>query len=89
MLGNDEERIPEVGRFNAGQKSVFWAMALLVPVLFFTGVVIWDVYFSAYTTIEQQRLAALIHSLAAVAAIVVWIVHVYAALWVSGSVQGE
>ena len=30
-------------------------MALLVPVLFLTGIVIWDVYFSAYTTIEQQQ----------------------------------
>jgi formate dehydrogenase subunit gamma len=88
VLGNDEKAIPEVGRFNAGQKFVFWAMALLVPVLFFTGVVIWDVYFSAYTTIEQQRIATLIHSLAAMAAIIVWIIHVYAALWVSGSVRG-
>ncbi len=62
-------------------------MALLVPVLFFTGVVIWDVYFSAYTTIEQQRIATLIHSLLAMTAIIVWIIHVYAALWVRGSVR--
>ena len=62
-------------------------MALLVPVLFVTGIVIWDVYFSAYTTIEQQRIAVLIHSLAAIAAIIVWIIHVYAAIWVRGSVR--
>ena len=35
------------GRFNAGQKFVFWSMALLVPVLFLTGLVIWEVYFGA------------------------------------------
>lgn len=87
VLANDEEGVPEVGRFNAGQKFVFWAMALLVPVLFFTGLVIWEIYFAAYTTIEQQRIATLIHSLAAVAAIIVWITHVYAALWVRGSVR--
>jgi formate dehydrogenase subunit gamma len=52
-----------------------------------TGLVIWDVYFSPYTTIEQQRIAILIHSLAAVAAIIVWIIHVYAAIWVRGSVR--
>ena len=62
-------------------------MALLVPVLFVTGIVIWEVYFSAYTTIEQQRIAVLIHSLAAIAAIIVWIIHVYAAIWVRGSVR--
>jgi formate dehydrogenase subunit gamma len=50
VLSNDEEGVPEVDRFNAGQKFVFWSMALLVPVLFVTGVMIWDVYFSSYTS---------------------------------------
>jgi len=59
VLANKEEGVPEVARFNAGQKFVFWSMALLVPVLFVTGLVIWDVYFSPYTTIEQQRIAVL------------------------------
>jgi formate dehydrogenase subunit gamma len=88
VLVNEEEGVPEVPRFNAGQKFVFWSMALLVPVLFATGIAIWDVYFSSYTTIESQRIAILIHSLAAIAAIIVWIVHVYAAIWIRGSVRG-
>jgi formate dehydrogenase subunit gamma len=87
VLLNEEEGVPEVARFNAGQKFVFWSMALLVPVLFFTGLAIWEVYFAAFTSIEQQRIAVLIHSLAAVAAIMIWIVHVYAAIWVQGSVK--
>src|SRR5260370_16450547 len=62
-------------------------MALLVPVLLLTGLVIWDVYFSAYTTIEQQRIAVLIHCLAAAAAIIIWIIHVYAPIWVRGSAR--
>jgi formate dehydrogenase subunit gamma len=88
VLMNEEEGVPELGRFNAGQKFVFWSMALLVPGLFITGILIWDAYFSVYTTIETQRVALLIHSLAAIAAILVWIVHVYAAIWVRGSVRG-
>lgn len=87
VLVNQEEGVPEVARFNAGQKFVFWAMALLVPVLFFSGLVIWEVYFGSVTTIEQQRIALLIHSMAAIAAIIVWITHVYAGLWIRGSVQ--
>jgi formate dehydrogenase subunit gamma len=88
ILANEEKGVPEVARFNAGQKFVFWSMALLVPTLFLTGVVIWDVYFSPYTTIEQQRIAVLIHSMAAIATIIVWIIHVYAAIWIRGSVRG-
>jgi formate dehydrogenase subunit gamma len=87
VAANREEGIPEVPRFNAGQKFVFWSMALLVPVLFISGLAIWEIYFSTYTSIELQRIAALIHSLAAIAAIIVWIVHVYAALWVKGSMR--
>ncbi|HEY4044813.1 MAG TPA: formate dehydrogenase subunit gamma, partial [Rhodopila sp.] len=87
VLENEEEGVPEVPRFNAGQKFVFWSMSLLVPVLFLSGIVIWEIYFSTYTTIEQQRIAVLIHSLAAFVAIIVWIIHVYAAIWVRGSVR--
>jgi formate dehydrogenase subunit gamma len=87
VLINEEEGVPEVPRFNAGQKFVFWSMALFVPVLFFTGLIIWEYYFASWTSIEVQRIALLIHSLLAIAAIIVWIIHVYAALWVRGSMR--
>jgi formate dehydrogenase subunit gamma len=87
VVRNDEEGVPEVGQFNAGQKFVFWAMVLLIPVLLFTGMVIWEVYFGAFTPLVVQRVAVLIHSLAAIAAILIWIVHVYAGLWIRGSLQ--
>ena len=70
VLQNEEEGVPELDRFNAGQKFVFWSMALLVPILFVTGIVIWDVYFSPYTTIELQRIVVLVvHCVTAAAAI--------------------
>ncbi len=87
VLANEEEGVPEAGRDNAGQKLVFWSMALLVPVLFLTGLTIWEVYFGSLTPIRAQRTAVLIHSLAAVAAIIIWITHVYAAIWVPGSLR--
>jgi formate dehydrogenase subunit gamma len=87
VLSNDEESLPEIGRYNAGQKLVFWSMSLLIVVLFVTGIIIWDQYFFTYTSIETKRAAVLIHSLAAVVAILVWISHVYAALWIRGTVQ--
>src|ERR1700753_52655 len=61
VLVNDDDGVPEVARFNAGQKFVFWSMSLLVPVLFVTGMVVWEVYFGSYTTIEVQRIAVLTH----------------------------
>ncbi|CAA2141884.1 formate dehydrogenase subunit gamma [Hyphomicrobium sp. ghe19] len=87
VLANDEKDVPEVGRFNAGQKFVFWSMALLIPILLITGLIIWQTYFWTWTSIPTQRAALLIHSLCAIAAILIWIVHVYAAIWVRGSMR--
>ena len=87
VLVNDEDDVPPVGRNNAGQKFVFWSMALLIPVLLISGLVIWDVYFEHATSIPLQRAALAIHSVAAILAILIWIVHVYAAIWVRDSVR--
>ena len=87
VLAGHEENLPELGKYNAGQKFVFWAMSLLIIVLIASGVVIWDVYFFEYTTIEQKRVAVLVHAMAAVAIICVWIIHVYAAIWVRGTIS--
>ncbi len=85
VLAGDENKLPEVGKYNAGQKMVFWSMSLLILVLITSGVVIWDQYFGPYFTVEQKRIAVLVHSLTAIVAICVWIVHVYAAFWIRGT----
>ena len=87
VLTKHDERLPEVGKYNAGQKMVFWMMSVLIIILICSGLVIWDQYFSQYTSVEQKRAAVLIHSLAAIVIICVWIVHVYAAIWVRGTIR--
>ena len=87
VLTGHEENLPEIGKYNAGQKMVFWSMSVLIIVLITSGVVIWDQYFAQYTTIEQKRVAVLVHAIAAIVAICVWIVHVYAAIWIRGTIS--
>lgn len=87
VLRGHEENLPEIGKYNAGQKLVFWLMSVLIIVLITSGLVIWQEYFAQYTSVEQKRAAVLIHSLAAVVIICVWIVHVYAAIWVRGTIR--
>ena len=53
VIGGHEERLPEVGKYNAGQKAVFWLMSILIIVLISSGLVMWDQYFYGYTNIEQ------------------------------------
>jgi formate dehydrogenase subunit gamma len=86
VLTGHEENLPELGKYNAGQKFVFWGMSLFIIILIASGIAIWDEYFYAFTTIEQKRIAILVHAMTAVVAICVWIVHVYAAIWVRGTI---
>lgn len=87
VLAGHEEKLPELGKYNAGQKMVFWGMSLLIVILIGSGVVIWQQYFGHLTSIPQQRVALLVHAAAAVAIICVWIIHVYAAIWVKGTID--
>ncbi|HVY43737.1 MAG TPA: formate dehydrogenase subunit gamma [Hyphomicrobiaceae bacterium] len=94
VLTANDQYLPEVGKYNAGQKFVFWSQAVLVATLFITGLGLWQTglayveeLFGFKATIEQLRLAALIHAGAAVLAITIWIIHVYAAIWVRGTIS--
>ena len=87
VINNKEEGLPELGKYNAGQKLVFWGQSILILVLFGSGIVLWETYFGQAASVDQQRLAAVAHALAAIAAILIWIVHVYAAIWVKGTIS--
>ena len=66
--------LPETGRFNGGQKMLFWLQSIAAILLLASGVVLWF----PETMPRALRLAAvLIHPLAAIAAIGGIIVHIY------------
>jgi len=88
VLAGREDDLPELGKYNAGQKLVFWLQSILIVILMVSGLGLWEIYFGDDITIDQKRWSALVHSLAAVTTILVWIVHVYAAIWVKGTVRG-
>lgn len=87
VVNNREENLPEVGRYNAGQKMLFWVLLLCMLVLLATGVVIWRQYFSHLFGIDLIRFAALLHAFSAWVLILSIIVHIYAGIWVKGSVS--
>ncbi len=86
VVDKREDRLPEVGRYNAGQKILTYVLAAALLALFATGIVIWRVYFSNYFAIGVIRFSALLHAFAAFVLVVGIIVHVAAAVWVKGSV---
>ena len=88
VLGKRDERLPEIGKYNAGEKLVFWGFTLCVVVLVVTGFLLWDAAFAGGLPVRLRRLAAVLHTLAAWGAVLLLIVHVYAAIWVRGTMRG-
>lgn len=87
VISGNEEKLPELGKYNAGQKFIFWAMSGLILLLIATGLMIWEAYFTHFFSIPTQRIAVLAHSILAVLIICVFILHVYAAIWTRGTLR--
>lgn len=87
VLANREERLPPVGRYNAGQKLLFWVLLVCMIGLLLSGLVMWRAYFSQWFPIDAIRLASLLHAVFGFVIIAAIIVHIYAAIWIKGSLQ--
>ena len=86
VLANHEEKLPPIGRYNAGQKVLFWVMVACMALLLLTGVTFWRPWFAYYFPIDIVRLASLLHAACAAILVLGIIVHVYAAIWTKGSI---
>jgi len=87
MIKGDQSGMPPVGKYNAGQKLVFWLFGISLLLLFITGFVFWQPYFADSFPVPLRRIAVLVHAVSAVVLILSVIVHVYAAIWVKGSIR--
>lgn len=87
LLKGDEEAMPPVGKYNAGQKIVFWIFGISLLLLLVTGFMFWRPWFAEFFPIPVRRIAVLVHAISATALIISVIIHIYAAIWVKGSVR--
>jgi formate dehydrogenase subunit gamma len=85
MMDGNDHNMPEQGKYNGGQKAMFWAMSVCVLLLFVSGIILWRAYFTF--PVDLVRLGAVVHAAIAAIMIAMIFVHVYAALWVKGTVR--
>jgi len=79
--------IGETGKYNAGQKLMFWSMLPVIAVLAVTGFMLWQPWFAPSFSAGTRRVAGLVHAAAAFIMFVGIGVHVYAAIWTKGSID--
>ena len=73
-IRNDDDRVPPAGRFNFGQKQLFWVMVWGALALLLSGLVLWVP--QMWPAMVRQA-AVLVHAVAALATIAGFIIHVY------------
>lgn len=81
------EEVGDTGKYNAGQKIMFWLMTVCMLTLLATGFIAWRPYFADMFPIPLIRIALLLHAVSALVLITGIIVHVYAAIWIKGTIR--
>jgi formate dehydrogenase subunit gamma len=75
------------GKYNAGQKFMYWSMIVVIAVLLVTGILMWRPYFAPGVPVTTRRVASLLHAVMAFVMFVGIGVHIYAAYWTKGSIR--
>lgn len=82
--GNDHD-MPEQGKYNGGQKLLFWGLVIGMLLILVSGVLMWRAWWNLPITVV--RVASVVHAIAAVWMIGLIILHVYAAIWTRGTIR--
>jgi formate dehydrogenase subunit gamma len=87
MVDGNDENMPEAGKYNGGQKLLFWLLLLCMVLLLVSGIVMWREYFAGLFPVGIVRLASVIHAAFAALMIGLIVLHIYAAIWVKGTIR--
>ena len=77
VIGNREENLPDVGRYNGGQKLLFWGFFFCGILLFLSGLVLWFPHWIPWNLRFLRLLAVIVHPATALITIGLFIIHVY------------
>jgi len=74
---NEDEKMPPAGRFNAGQKLLFWGFLVCGILLLLSGVILWIPEWIPWSLRYLRYLAVLVHAASALLTIGLFMIHIY------------
>jgi formate dehydrogenase subunit gamma len=86
VMAGHEEKAPPAGKYNAGQKVLFWLLLLCMLGLLGSGLCFWRPYANSLP-IWLIRFASLFHAICATGLIMLVIGHIYMSFWTKQSVR--
>ncbi|HEY1470818.1 MAG TPA: formate dehydrogenase subunit gamma [Candidatus Acidoferrum sp.] len=76
-ITNQDDKMPPAGRYNAGQKLLFWTFFFSALVLLLSGLVLWFTDYLPWSLRWLRYLAVIVHPAAALITIGNFMIHVY------------
>src|ERR1700693_3488021 len=76
-IRNEDEEMPPAGRYNAGQKLLFWGFFVCGLLLLLSGAILWVPEWIPWNLRFLRYLAVLVHASSALLGIGLFMIHVY------------
>ena len=76
-IQNNDEAMPPAGRYNAGQKMLFWGFVIFGTLLLLSGIVLWFPEQIPWSLRWFRYIAVFVHASSALATIGLFLIHVY------------
>lgn len=85
VVGGDDRNMPPQGKYNGGQKIMFWSITACLLLMVLSGLAMWRAYFTFPVTLV--RVAAVVHAAIGTIAMIIILGHIYLAIWTRGTIH--
>lgn len=74
---NEDDQMPPAGRYNMGQKLLFWGFVFSAGLLLLSGIVLWFPEYLPWNLRALRYLAVIVHPASALLTIGLFLIHIY------------
>ena len=88
-IQNEDEKMPPAGRYNAGQKALFWSFFYGAVVLLLTGLALWFPERIPWSFRWVRYISVFLHPVAALVTIANFMIHIYMSVFAERGAFGS
>jgi len=88
-ITNQDDKMPPAGRYNAGQKLLFWGFFVSTLFLLLSGLVLWFTEQVPWNLRDLRYISVLVHPVAALVTIALFMIHIYMSVFAERGAFGS
>ena len=88
-IRNEDDKMPPAGRYNAGQKLLFWGFFYVGLLLLLSGAILWFPEYIPWSLRSLRYIAVILHPAAALLTIGLFLIHIYMSVFAERGAFGS